>query len=149
MRLGAGKVLQGSAIAGGGQEAHVHLEALVEVETDLVFAFGDHVVDAGVGGDVLDGGLSVARFAGRTGDQQVEVALGFAPAAQRSGRRDLFNTFQFQKVSGEAGGLFGGHIDAEAAGAAAVVLDAFAKLFNLLCAHARQAVEATRIDGLG
>ena len=142
MRLGAGKVLQGSAIGGGGQQAHVHLQAQVEVEADLVFAFGDHVVDAGVGGHVFNGGRGMPRFAGRTGCQQVEVAHGLAPAAQRTGRRDVVNSFELQKMSRDARGFFGGHVDAEAAGAAPKILDTLAQLFNLLDAHARQTVEA-------
>ena len=46
-------------------------------------------------------------------------------------------------------GCLFGLVDAEAAGAAAVVVDALAELFNLLCAHAGQAGEAAGFNGLG
>ena len=61
VRLGAGKVLQRRAVGGRGQQAHVHLQAAAQVEADLVFALGDHVVDAGIGGHVFDGGGGMLR----------------------------------------------------------------------------------------
>ena len=124
--LGAGEVLQRGAVGFGGQQAHVDLQAVAEIEADLVFALGDDAVDAGIGGDVFDGGRGVFRLAGGAGDEQVEVAGGFAAAAQRAGGRDAFDAVEGEQIGGDAVGGFFGLVDAEAAGAAAVVLDAFA-----------------------
>ena len=86
VRLGAGKVLQRRAIGGRGQQPHIHLQPLLDVEAHLVFAFGDHVVDAGIGGDVFDGRGRSSPARRRPGGQQVEVAHRLAPAAQRARR---------------------------------------------------------------
>ncbi len=131
--LGAGKVLERRTVALGGQQADVNLEASGDVEADLVFALGNYVVNAGIGGDVLDGGFSVLRGAGRTGDEQVEVAGGFAATAQGTGGSDALDAGEGQQIGGEAFGGVLGLVDAKAAGGAAIVLDAFADLFDLLC----------------
>ena len=98
VRLGAGEVLQGGPVGGRGQQAHIHLKAVGEMEAYLVLAFGDDVVDAGIGGYVLDCCGGMFRGAGRAGDQQVEVARSFAATAQGAGGRHLLNSREGQQV---------------------------------------------------
>ena len=78
---------------------------------------------------------SGASFAG---NEDVEIADGFAAAAQRSGGRDLVDAGIFREVFGELFGLGLGGIDEEAAADAAVVLDGLEQLGFVLLAHARQ-----------
>jgi hypothetical protein len=68
------------------------------MEADLVFALGDDVVNAGIGGHVVDRGAGVFGGAGGSRDQQVEVAGGFAAAAQGAGRSYLFNAREGQQI---------------------------------------------------
>ena len=82
VHLGAGEVLQRRAVGALRQQAHVDLQAVAQVEADLVLAFGDDVRDGRIGGDVFDGGGDDVGFAGGAGDQHVEVADGFAAAAE-------------------------------------------------------------------
>ena len=53
------------------------------MKADLVLALGDDVVDAGIGGDILDSGFDLLRIAGGAGDEQVE-----SPAVSRPRRRE-------------------------------------------------------------
>ena len=149
VRLGAGEVLERRAIGFRRKQAHVDLQAVGEMEADLVLAFGDDVVNAGIGGDVIDRGAGVLGRAGRAGDQQVEVAGGFAAAAERAGRCDFFNSRKCEQIGGDSPGGFFGLVDAVAAGAAAIIFDAFAQLFDLLFAHAGKTAETAGFDGFG
>ena len=74
MVLGAGEVLQRGAVAGARKQADVDLEVVAQGEADLVLALGEELVDERKRGDVLDGGGDDVWFAGRAGDEQVEVA---------------------------------------------------------------------------
>ncbi len=78
--------MQRGAVAGAGQQANVYLEAVAEVEADLVLAFGEEFVDERKRGDVVDGGGDDFGFAGGPGDEEVDVADGFAAAAEASRR---------------------------------------------------------------
>ncbi len=89
------------------------------------------------------------RRAGGAGNQQVQIARCFAPAAQRARWRDLFDAVKGKQVSRDALRSFFSHVNAEAAGAAAIVVDALAQLLDLLLAHARQASQAAGLDRLG
>ena len=89
------------------------------------------------------------RRAGRTGNQQIQIACGFASAAQRAGGSDSLNAGESQQIRGDAPSSVLGHVDTISSGAAAIFLDALAKFFNLLFSHAGQAGETAGVDGLG
>ena len=133
----AGEVLHGGAEGFRRQKAHVHLHAAAQAEADFVLAAGDDFHQAGEFDDVLDelfaGGVIAAGLAG---DQDVEVADGFAPAAQGSGGRDLFHAGIIAQMLDDFLGLAFGGVEQKAAGDAAIVLDGLEQLLFLLLAHA-------------
>ena len=145
--LGAGEVLQGGSVAGAGEEADVDLEVVAEGEGDFVLAAGEELVDEGQGGDVLDGGGDDVGFAGGAGDEEVEVADGLAAAAEGAGGGDLVDAGEGADEGGDAFGVLAGVVDAEAAGVAAVVLDALEELGGELFAHAGELVEVAGFGG--
>ena len=140
MGLRSGEVLHGGAERFGRQQADVDLHAAAQVEADFVVAAGDDVHERRILGDVGDGLL--AAFFGLVqapaGDEDVEVAYGFAAAAQRSGGRDLVDAGIFFEIGGELFGFEFGGVDEEAAADAAIVLDGLEQLGFVLFAHARQ-----------
>ena len=116
MRLGAGEILQCCAVGTRRQQTNVDLETIRKIEADLVFAFGDDAVDAGIGCGVVDSGGRVSGLAGGTGYQQVKVTGGFTAATQRSGGCYPLDAGEVEKPGRDTfGGLFG-LIDAETAG---------------------------------
>ena len=135
----SGEVLHGRAERIRRQKPHVDLHAAAQVEADLVVAAGDHVHERRVLRDVSDRLLAVFLVAaGFARDEDVEIAHGFAPAAQRSGGRDLVDAGIFLEIFGELVGFGLGGVDQEAAADAAVVFDGFDQLGFVLLAHARQ-----------
>ncbi len=76
--------------------------------------------------------------AGFSGDQDVEIADGFAAAAQRSGGRDLVDAGKFLEICSELFGLFFGGVDQETPADAAIVFDGLEQLGFMLFAHAGQ-----------
>ena len=95
---------------------------------------------------MLDGGGDLVLLAGRAGDEDVEIAAGFAAAAQGAGRLDGVESGEGLEVGDELlGGGLGG-VDEEAAAVPLVVLDALAELLDLLRAEARKIVQASRED---
>src|SRR5215469_12938452 len=97
--FGAGKVLKSCAIAIRREQADVDLEAVCDVEADLVFSLGDNVADSRVCGDVLYGGVGVLLRAGRAGDKQVEVARCFAAPPHGSRGRDAVDSVEGKEIS--------------------------------------------------
>ncbi len=89
VHLGAGEVLKGCSVAAAGEETDVYLEVVAEGEGDFVLAFGQELVYEREGCYVLDGCCDYVGFAGWAGDEQVEVAYGFAAAAEGAGGGDL------------------------------------------------------------
>ena len=73
-------------------------EAIGRVKAHLVFAFGDDVVNPGVGSHVFDCGGSLFRIAGRAGHQQVKIARGLASPAERPGRCNTLDAFEFKQI---------------------------------------------------
>ena len=74
----------------------------------------------------------------RPGDQHVEIAHGFAAAAQRPRRRDLLDALDVLQVLGQLLRRAIGFVQQEAAGDAAIVLDRLQDLLLALFAQARQ-----------
>ena len=72
------------------------------------------------------------------GDQDVEVADGFASAAQRTGGGDFLHAAIIAKMLDEFIGLAFGFVEQKASGDAAVVLNGLEQLLFVLFAHARQ-----------
>jgi len=106
-------------------------------------------VNLGVSRGVFDGSTGFFRCASRPGDEQIEVAGGFATAAQRTGRRHAFDAGETGEPGGDPLRRVFGLIEAVAAGAAAVILDAFADLLDLLGAHSREPGKAPGSDRFG
>ena len=137
--LRTGEVLQRRAIGIRRKGADIHLQAVAEFEADLVIALGQDLHDAGKAQDLFDqiGALLVVDAAG-AGDQHVEIANGFAAAAQRSGRRDFLDALDVPQVLGQLFRGAVGFVQQEAAGDAAIVLDGLQDFLLGLLAHARQ-----------
>ncbi len=57
----------------------------------LFWPLRDELRDGGIGGGVLDSGGDGVLFAGRAGDEHVEIADCVAAAAERTGRGDAFD----------------------------------------------------------
>ena len=130
-----------------GKEADVDLEVVAEGEGDFVLAAGHEVIDEGKGGDVLDGSFDDVGLAGGAGGEEVEVADGFAAAAEGAGGGDLVDAGELEDEGGDAVGLLAGLVDAEARGVAAVVLDALEELGGELFAHTGKLVEVASLGG--
>ena len=105
VHLAAGEVLEGGPVAGAGKQADVYLEIIAEGEGDFVLSSGDELVDEGQGGYVLDRGGDYIRFAGGAGDEEVEVAYGFAASAEGSGRGDLVDAGEGADEGGDSFGM--------------------------------------------
>src|ERR1700680_1163104 len=92
MGLAAGEVLQGCAEGIGGKKADVNLHSAAHGKTHLVFAASDDVHQAGQLDDVINQFLPFFIVATSfPGYQDVEIADGFASAAQGSGGSDIFD----------------------------------------------------------
>ena len=90
--LRAGEILHGGAEGVRRQKAHIHLHAAAQAKADFVLAAGDDFHQAGKFDDVLDQLLAGRVIAaGLARDQNVEIADGFASAAQRAGGSYLFH----------------------------------------------------------
>src|SRR5271155_1569217 len=139
VRLGSGEILHGRSERFRRQQAHVHLHAIAVPETDLILALGNDVHQAGEAEQVFDERLPRFRLnAALAGDEDVEVANGFASAAQRSGGRNLLYPRNRQQVLGQfLGPLFGG-VEQESSPDAAIVFDRLEQLQFVFFAHARQ-----------
>ena len=145
--FGAGEVLEGGAVGGTGEEADVDLEVVAEGEGDLVLAAGVELVDEGESGDVFDGGGDDRGLAGRAGGKEVEVADGFAAAAERAGGSDGVDAGKLEDEVSDGGGVVAGLVDAEAGRVAAVVFDAFEEFFGKLGTHAGELGEVAGLGG--
>ena len=117
------------------------------MEADLVFALGYQVVYSGISSHVLHGRCGLLRRTGRPGYQQVKVARGVAASPQRPGGRHLLHAGKRQQVKFQPLRGVLSLVNAEAAGAPPVILDALAQLVELLLAHARQFGQAAAFDG--
>src|ERR1700733_4330439 len=139
MGLRSSEILHGRAERFRGQEANIDLHAAAQVKTDFVVAAGDYVHQRRILSYVGDGPLaSFFSGAGGTGDENVEVANGFATPAQRSGGRNLVDSRIFLEICGEFFGFGLGGVDEEGAADAAIVLDGLEQLGLVLFPHARQ-----------
>jgi len=147
VHLAAGEVLEGCSVAGAGEEADVDLEIVAEGEGDFVLAFGDELVDEGKRCDVFDGGADDVGFAGRAGGEEVEVAYGFATAAEGASWDDLVDAGKGANEVDDGIGVLLSLVDAEAAGVFAVVLDTFKQLGDELFAHAGELGEFAGFGG--
>ncbi len=139
MALRSGEILHGRAVRVGRQHAHVDLHAAAQLKADLVVALGEHVEDAGEAQHLFDQrrALLVINAAG-AGDQHVEIANGFAAAAQRAGRRDFVDALNVLEVLGQFLGGTVSFIEQESAGYAAIAFDRLEDLLLALFAEARQ-----------
>ena len=107
----------------------------------------EQLVDERQRGDVLHGCGDDVGLAGRAGDEQVEVADGFAAAAQGAGGRDGVDAGELADEFGDALGVLARDVDAEARGVLAVVLDALEQLVGELLPHARQRQQVAALGG--
>ena len=82
--LAAGEILHGGAETVRRQRAHVHLQTFApHLGAGLVLAVAQHLLDARIRDEAVERGRGL-----RAGDQQVQVAHGFAAAPQAAGGRD-------------------------------------------------------------
>src|ERR1700753_2641359 len=95
VHLAAGEVLQGGSVAAAGKEADVDLKIVAQGEADFVLSLRYQLIDEGKSGDVFDGCADDVRLAGGAGDEEVEVADGFAASAERAGGGDLVDAGEF------------------------------------------------------
>ncbi len=96
---------------------------------------------------MLDGCANHVGFAGGAGGEEVEVAYGFAAAAEGAGGGDLVDTGEGEDEFDDGVGVLLGFVDAEAAGVFAVVFDALEELGDELLAHAGEFGEVTCFGG--
>src|SRR5579863_8939835 len=108
------------------------------MEADLVFSFGNEVIDSGKCGNEFDCGRGLFGCASRPRDQQVEVTRCFAAATKGARRRYPLKTRESQQVEFDAACRIGCLVDAEASGASPVVVNALTNLLELLLPHARK-----------
>jgi hypothetical protein len=139
--------LQGCAVAAARKEADIDLKVVAEGEADFVLALGEELVDEGQSGDVLYRSTDYVGFAGRTGDEKVEVADGLAATAEAAGGSDLVDAREFADEIADDVGVLLGFVDAEAAGVFAMVLDAFEELGDELFSHAGELGEVAGLGG--
>ena len=133
VRLGPGKVLQRRAVGLRGQQANVHLHAVGQVEADLVFTLGDQVGYARKRGHVFDrrGGLFGRAGTGRSpADPDRRQSRG--PRRSEPAGVTLSNPAKRQQVKLDPPGRLSRLVDAEPPGAAPVIVNALADLFELL-----------------
>ena len=76
--------------------------------------------------------------AGGAGDENIEIAHGFAAAAQGTGGSDAVDAGKLRQILGELLRFGFGGVDEKAARDAAVVFDGLQQLLFVLLAHARQ-----------
>ena len=96
---------------------------------------------------MLDCGCDDVGFAGGAGDEEVEVADGFAASAKRAGGGDLVDAGELADEVADDVGVLLGLVDAEATGVFAVVLDAFEELGYEFLAHAWELGELAGFGG--
>ena len=77
----------------GAKDAHIHLHAGAQLETDLVLALGQYFQDAGKSQDLFDHGSAPRDLRAMAGNQDIEIADRLAAAAQGTGRRDLLDAW--------------------------------------------------------
>ena len=104
-----GEVEQGCAEAFLFEHAHVHLHAAFEQHAHFVLAVGELFLDARIFQEIFGHGVDVALLVAPRlhGHQQVEVADGFASAAQRTRRGDRFHLLAALRDIGDATVGFG------------------------------------------
>ena len=106
--------------------------------------------EAGKFDDVVDEFLPGAVIAaGVAGDQDIEVADGFAPAAQRTGGSYFLYAAIIAKMLDDLIGLALGGVQQKAAGDAAIVLDGLEQFLFLLFAHAGKFANLSFFGQLG
>ncbi len=90
VRFGAGEIKESGAEVFFREHADVHLESAAEQDADFVFAVREGLIDSRIFQNVFGDGVHVFLFvASRAhGDKKIDVADGFASAAQRAGRGD-------------------------------------------------------------
>ena len=130
----AGEVLEGRAEAFARQRAHVHLQAFAAHSgAGLILAARQEFFHLGEAHKTFQ---HVSRCG--TGDQQIEIAHGFATAPQAAGGGNLLDTRRLAQVAGQLARHVLGIAQQIAAGALAVLRDGFEHLLFQLGAHARQ-----------
>ncbi len=144
--LRAGEILQRGPERGTRQEAHIHLQPVAQAEADLVLTFREQVGDGRVCGHVVHGSSDHVLFAGRSGEEKVQVAHGLAAAPQGARRGHAFHAGKRRQIlSNPLGCRFGG-AQQKAPAVLAVFLDAFAQFADLLFAEAGQGSEAALVE---
>src|SRR6202000_2521755 len=142
--LGAGEIEQCRPEAIFVEQANVDLKPVVEVEADLVFAFGENLIDPRIGQDVRRDRIDVFLRGEAVGkcEQQIEIANRFAAATQGAGGDDPFNPLGvFVDVLDDlGGGVFRG-VEPESTGRAFVGLDCLQNVLFALFAKPRQIAE--------
>ena len=106
--LRAGEVQQRRAEVFLAQQPQIHLQLAVEQDADFVFAVRERLVDRGIAQNVFGDRVDVLLIvvARLHGEQQVEVADGFAAAPQRAGGRYRFDLLAgFEDVGRVAAGF--------------------------------------------
>ena len=103
MRFRAGEIHERGAEVFLAQQTKIDLQLAVENDADFVFAVSEGLVNGGIAeqvfGNLVDFFLGVV--AGLHGEKKVEVADGFAAAAEGAGRSNGFDLRAgFQDVGG-------------------------------------------------
>ncbi len=134
--LAAGEILQRGAIALGGQGAQIYLQVFVAVlDAGFVGAFAEHFLHLGMRDECFER----IRRAG-SGDQEIEIADGFASAAQAAGGSDFFDVDGAEIIRQLIGDALR-EAQQESARALAVAGDGAQDFFLELRAHARKLAE--------
>src|SRR5579862_6196962 len=91
--LRAGEVQQGCAETVLVEQAHVDLQAVVEIKADFVFALGENLIDSRKGQNVRGDRVNVLLSGEAIGqrEQKIEVSYGFATSSQRTRWSDRLN----------------------------------------------------------
>ncbi len=107
MFLGAGEIDQRSAVTFGLEQAHIHLQPLGHAKAHFIFAASQHLLEFAIAENVFLDGFEFLGFGfRRVGQQKIEIADGFLPAAQRTRRRNRSDGFAVAlDIGDELGGF--------------------------------------------
>src|SRR5438105_861727 len=120
MSLRSREILHGSAKGFRDEHANVNLHSAAEFETDFVATFDQHISDAGKRDNAVHQGIEPLICTAWAGNEEVEVAYGFASAPQGTGRCDLFDAWNISQKFGQAIGDLFCLIEMKAVGDAAI-----------------------------
>ena len=130
----AREILHGGAETAGRERTNIHLQALAaHLGAGFILAAAENFFHARVGDEAVE-----RRGGVRAGDQQVEIAYGFAPAPQAAGGGHGFHTGHGTELGHEFGGHGIGIAEQITAAALAVLGDGAKHLLFQLGAHARE-----------